>query len=85
MSEVLNEDIFKEVRKRGASNSPIEKENFETLQAIEESIKSKTKDALTPLKYFNTLMTMLNTNTKCYRSVNISITNIIFSCFIFSN
>ena len=73
MSEELNEDIFKEVRKRGASKSPIEKENFETLQSVEESIKSKTKDTITPLKYFNALMTMLNTNTKRYRSVFISI------------
>ena len=72
MSEELNEDIFKEVRKRGASKSPIEKENFETLQSVEESIKSKTKDTITPLKYFNALMTMLNTNTKRYRSVFIS-------------
>ena len=62
MNEELNEDIFKEVRKRGASKSPIEKENFETLQSVEESIKSKTKDTITPLKYFNALNCLIKSS-----------------------
>lgn len=69
MSDSSKQDVFIEVRKRGSSNSKIEKENFDTLKAIEESIQSKSKGELTPVKYFNALMTMLNTNTAYYRSV----------------
>ena len=69
MTENSVSDVYIEVRKRGASKVKIEKENFETLQAIEESIKQKTKGAITPVKYFNALMNMLNTNTGYYRSV----------------
>lgn len=69
MSKSSKVDVYAEVRKRGSSNSKIEKENFETLQAIEELIQSKTKGDPSPVKYFNALMTMLNTNTGYYRSV----------------
>ena len=85
MSDSTVKDVYTEVRKRGSSNSKIEKENFETLQAIEESIKSKGKGDLTPVKYFNALMNMLNTNTSFYRSVFHFTGLIMTSCFIFFN